>query len=226
MIHLEQLRKSYNGRCVLDIDDFTFEEGRRYALIGANGSGKSTLLRIIAGTIKPDSGRLDYRLPPHTTMGYMPQKPYIYDFSVLKNVAIACQGAADAEQRAWTALRKMGMDDFAAARGSRLSGGESQRVAFARMLVTPHPLLLLDEPTSAMDINASSRVEEELLAYCQENQTTLIMATHSLAQAQRIAETLILLDHGLIAETGTAQQLIHNPQTAAARQFLHNRIVT
>ena len=84
------------------------------------------------------------------------------------------------------------------------------------------PLLLLDEPTSAMDLNASDQVEQELMAYCAAHQTTLIFATHSLAQAQRVADILLLMDHGHLAETGTAQELIHHPQTQEARDFLRN----
>ena len=120
-------------------------------------------------------------------------------------------------------LNNVGLDYLTLSRQSGgLSGGESQRVAFARMLVEPHPLLLLDEPTSAMDLNASDQVEQELLAYCAEHQTTLIFATHSLAQAQRVADTLLLLDHGRLAEAGSAQELIHHPQTQEARDFLRN----
>ena len=223
MIKISQITKSYNGRCVLDIPEFVFEQGGKYALIGANGSGKSTLLKILAATLQPDSGSIEYQpqqLKEQT--GYMPQKPYIYDLSVLKNILIAFNHSEPNQEKAISALQRVGMEDFASARGSRLSGGESQRVAFARMLVEPHPLLLLDEPTSAMDLNASDQVEQELMAYCAAHQTTLIFATHSLAQAQRVADILLLMDHGHLAETGTAQELIHHPQTQEARDFLRN----
>lgn len=222
MIKISRLRKSYNGRCVLNIEDFVFEPGGKYALIGANGSGKSTLLKILAGTLAADSGSIDCPSGLRERLGYMPQKPYIYDFSVLKNILIAFTHSQSDSAAALRALRRVGMEDFAAARGSRLSGGESQRVAFARMLVEPHPLLLLDEPTSAMDLNASDQVEQELLDYCSEQTTTLIFATHSLAQAQRVADTLLLMDHGLLAEYGSAAELIHHPQTQEARDFLRN----
>jgi len=222
MIQVNQLKKSYNGRCVLDIPELAFASGQKYALIGANGSGKSTLLKILAGTLQADSGSIEYQQGLQERLGYMPQKPYIYDFSVLKNILIACNHSQPNQELAMAALQRVGMADFAPARGARLSGGESQRVAFARMLVEPHPLLLLDEPTSAMDLNASDQVEQELLAYCAEYQTTLIFATHSLAQAQRVADTLLLLDHGRLAEAGSAQELIHHPQTQEARDFLRN----
>ena len=223
MIKISQITKSYNGRCVLDIPEFVFEQGGKYALIGANGSGKSTLLKILAATLQPDSGSIEYQPQQlKEQMGYMPQKPYIYDFSVLKNILIAFNHSEPNQEKAISALQRVGMEDFASARGSRLSGGESQRVAFARMLVEPHPLLLLDEPTSAMDLNASDQVEQELMAYCAAHQTTLIFATHSLAQAQRVADILLLMDHGHLAETGTAQELIHRPQTQEARDFLRN----
>jgi tungstate transport system ATP-binding protein len=226
MITVKNIRKSYHGRCVLDIGSFTFEPGRRYALVGANGSGKSTLLKIIAGTIIADSGKIRYSEQARDTLGYMPQKPYVYDFSVIKNVLMACNQGDAAQNQAYQALQKVGMTDFAAARGSRLSGGESQRVAFARMLVKPHSLLLLDEPTSAMDIAASDLVERELLDYCEKHHTTLIFATHSLAQAQRLADVLVLLHQGNISESGPASQIIHAPQTKEAQDFLQNWRVT
>lgn len=190
-------------------------------MIGANGSGKSTLIKIIAGTITADKGKIHYH-KGKASMGYMPQKPYIYDFSVIKNVLMACNQEDDAKNQAYQALQKAGMTDFASARGSRLSGGESQRVAFARMLVKPHSLLLLDEPTSAMDIAASNLIERELMEYCQTHNTTLIFATHSLPQAQRLADILLLMHQGKIGESGPADQVIHAPKTKEAQDFLQN----
>ena len=124
MIKISQITKSYNGRCVLDIPEFVFEQGGKYALIGANGSGKSTLLKILAATLQPDSGSIEYQPQQlKEQMGYMPQKPYIYDFSVLKNILIAFNHSEPNQEKAISALQRVGMEDFASARGSRLSGG-------------------------------------------------------------------------------------------------------
>ena len=101
---------------------------------------KRQLLKILAATLQPDSGSIEYQPQQlKAQMGYMPQKPYIYDFSVLKNILIAFNHSEPNQEKAISALQRVGMEDFASARGSRLSGGESQRVAFARMLVEPHP---------------------------------------------------------------------------------------
>ncbi len=222
MLKISAITKKYAERCVLNIPSFSFEPGQRYALVGANGSGKTTLLRVLAGVIKPDSGMVECDHELKKQIGYMPQKPYIYDFSVAKNIQIACKEKNAQPDLVRQALERVDMLPFAAARGSRLSGGESQRIAFARMLVAPHPLLLLDEPTSAMDIAASEKIEKELLQYCAAHQSVLVFATHSLAQAQRLADVLILLHQGEIVEAGPPEQIIHAPQTEIAAEFLKN----
>lgn len=222
MIEVSHLKKSYRGRCVLDLSAFAFYPGKKYALIGSNGSGKSTFLKMLAGALAPDEGTISYSPGAREHLGYMPQQAYSFDFSVLKNILIAFTHTPPNREKAMEVLRLVGMEEFASARGSHLSGGESQRMAFARMLVEPHPLLLLDEPTSAMDLNASDQVERALLAYCSSHSTTLVFATHSLTQAQRVADVLLLMDHSRLCEYGTPDQLIHHPRTQEARDFLRN----
>lgn len=222
MIELSGIKKSYSRRCVLDVDSFVFEKGLKYALIGANGSGKSTLLRILAETLKPDFGTVVYSGGFHSDTGYMPQQPYSYGFSVLKNVMIAVKSRENAKRDALEALRRVGMEEFADKKGNRLSGGETQRMALARMIAVKRPLLLLDEPTSATDIAANDCIEAALKAYCNEVGATLIFSTHSPAQAQRVADMVVFLDNGRIAEAGTTGQVLLKPSSKAARDFLRH----
>ena len=121
MISLHNVTKRYAGRTILDIPELSFEEGKRYALIGVNGSGKSTLLRLIAGTLKPDSGQIQG--VPLADMGYMPQSPYAFSFSVRKNVEIALQKTSQPAKSALAALETVGLSALAEARGDKLSGG-------------------------------------------------------------------------------------------------------
>ncbi len=220
MIELVGVTKKYGARIILDIPRLSFEEGRRYALIGVNGSGKTTLLRLLAGTLLPDSGEI--RHIPCDDMGYMPQSPYAFSFSVQKNVEIALSNYPNPESLARKALQAVGMGSLAHARGNRLSGGETQRMAFARMIARPRKLLLLDEPTSSTDIRGTDQIEKTMLRYAAETGCTVILSTHSPAQALRLAEQVVYLDQGKVIENGPAESLLHAPQDESTRLFLQH----
>jgi len=114
------------------------------------------------------------------------------------------------------------MRNFLAARGNKLSGGEAQRMAVARMIAKPRKLLLLDEPTSSTDIRGTDAIENTLLEYAKETRCTLIFSTHSPAQVLRLAEEVIFLNQGRILEKGSARDVLGNPQTESARLFLQH----
>lgn len=221
MVDLTDVKVTYGGRRVLDIPALTFERGIRYAVIGANGSGKTTLLRIIAGTLRPSSGTVLISADLSANRGYMPQKPYIFSFSVLKNVTLAL-GRDMPDKAAVEALRAVGMESFLAAGGRGLSGGEAQRVALARILALPRPLVILDEPTSATDIAGTDLVEEALLKYAKQTGCLLIFATHSPAQAMRLADRVLMLDGGQIVENGPAEEVLHRPKSPQGAAFLRH----
>ena len=222
MIKLHGIKKSYDGRTVLDVQDFTFARGGRYALIGPNGSGKSTLLRILAGTLKQDEGSVTYSNAPDT--GYLPQSPHIFDLSVMGNVTIALRGMdADTKTRlALEALERAGLSRMAKARAKGLSGGEAQRLALARLIAVPHDLLLLDEPTSSTDIQAGDRIESALMQYCDDTGCTMVFSSHAPGQAQRLSTCAIVLDRGRIAEFGPAGDVLQSPQDESTREFLRH----
>lgn len=218
MIELVNITKKYENRTVLDIPHLSFEVGKRYTIIGANGSGKTTLLRIIAGIIKPDTGVV--KGIPAGMMGYMPQLPYAFGFTVQKNVEMALPKSAAAAKQALEALYAVGMGDLVNAHGNKLSGGEVERMAFARMIALQRQLLILDEPISSTDIHGTDQLEETLLCYVAGTGCTLIISTHSPAQALRLGEETIFLDHGEIIEQGLSKNLLINPQSERARLFL------
>ncbi len=220
MITLKNILLKYAQRVILDIPELSLIEGRRYCLIGENGSGKTTLLRITAGTLKPDTGTIQGL--PTEQVGYMPQAPYAFSFSVKKNVEIALDDDPNCEALALAALSKVGMISFAQSRGNKLSGGEAQRMALARLIAKPRKLLLLDEPTSSTDIRGMDLIESTLLDYNQACGCTLIFSTHSPAQALRLAEEVVFLDQGRIIERGPATQVLIDPQSEIARKFLRH----
>lgn len=220
MISVRDVLVQVGGRVILDIPLLKFEEGRRYGLIGENGSGKTTLLRVLAGTLLPTQGQVTRQNP--NSLGYMPQAPYAFSFSVLRNVEMALENTPERRDNAVRALEAVGMRNFLAARGNKLSGGEAQRMAVARMIAKPRKLLLLDEPTSSTDIRGTDAIENTLLEYTQETRCTLIFSTHSPAQVLRLAEEVIFLDQGRILEKGSARDVLGNPQTESARLFLQH----
>lgn len=218
MIDLKNITIKYGERTILNIPELHFEIGKRYGLIGENGSGKTTLLRILAGTLKPTSGTVTYL--EANEMGYMPQSPYAFSFSVARNVEMALEKKPDRRQIAIQALENVGLGKMAVAKGHKLSGGEAQRLAFARMIAKQRSLLLLDEPTSSTDIKGMDLIENTLLNYAEQTRCTLIFATHSPAQVLRLAEQVIFLHQGKVVEMGAADQVIREPQNKQTQDFL------
>ena len=220
MIVLRDVVQQFGSRVVLEIPDLQFVPGRRYGLIGENGSGKTTLIRMLAGTSKPTSGTIQGL--EGKEIGYLPQSPYAFSFSVLENVELALDGHKDAKEIAENALVAVGMESLMEARGDRLSGGEAQRMALARVLVRDYDVLLLDEPTSSTDVRSMDLIEQTLKEYVQKTQCTLIFSTHSPAQALRLGDEVLYLEKGKLVEQGLAQTLFHAPQDERTKAFLRH----
>ena len=220
MLELADIAVVYSGRPILTIDRLRFAQGKRYGIIGENGSGKTTLLMVISQWLKPNSGTV--RGLEGLAIGYMPQKPFIFSISTLANVIIALEGMHDKEERAKKALDKVGLTAYAKRRADKLSGGEQQRLAIARMIAKPHDLLLLDEPSSATDIRGTDQIEAVLKNYCEETGCTLIMSTHSPAQALRMVEEVIFLEEGRIVEQGLVETIIHHAARPMTQSFLEH----
>lgn len=217
---LDGVKKSYKGRLVLDIPELILEQGCTYALLGANGSGKTTLLRLLAGRINADQGSINCALPPDK-VAYLPQKPYAFSFSALRNLTMALPAdCTNKKALAQAALDEVGLGQLRETKGHRLSGGESQRLAVARLLMAPHSLLLLDEPTSATDIAGNELIEAALARYMGDNSCQLIFATHALSQAERLADQILFFAQGRICEQGPVEQVLHHSQSAECRAFL------
>ena len=222
MITLTNIKHCYASRCVLEIPSLTIERGERIALIGPNGSGKSTLLRLLAGTLQPTGGTVSREGLERDDVAYLPQKPYAFDRSVEQNILLALGHLPERELLAKRALERVGLLHLKAARGNRLSGGELQRMALARVIARPHTLLLLDEPTASADIQAIDQMERVLLDYCAETNCTLIFSSHAPSQAQRLSTRTLALSEGKIAEDGETAYVLQAPQDAATRIFLQH----
>ena len=205
--------KSYGGRTVLDIPELELESGRIYALVGANGSGKSTLAKIIAGIEKPDGGTAPLS---GVETGYMPQKNFAFRMSLEKNILLN----GNNRERAEKLMRTLELTQLARTPAGKLSGGETARMALARLLMRRYELLILDEPTTAMDM-ASTLISEKLIKdYRRDCGCAILLVTHSLQQARRMADEVIFLDSGKLCEKGKAEKLLYSPDSEGLKQFL------
>ncbi len=199
------------GRRILTMPDFELFPGKVLAVIGANGSGKSTLARALAGVIAPDGGQSP--LGREIRAAYMPQKSYAFRMSLSANILLANRDRARAAQL----MQALGLDALSRRRADRLSGGETAKMALARVLMTDADLLLLDEPTAAMDVAASTLAEELIRS----RESAVLLVTHSLQQARRVADEAMFLREGELWESGPAERLLYNPQRAETKEFLN-----
>ena len=205
--------KTYEGRVVLDFPGLELEPGLIYAIIGANGSGKSTFARILAGTLPADKKGKRHDAE---TLGFMPQKNYGYRMSVRHNLLLNGREKALADRL----MEELQLSHLALKRADRLSGGETARMALARLMMRSYDLVILDEPTAAMDMETTLLSEKLIAAYVRETGCALILVTHSLQQARRIAHEVLYFHKGKLLETGSAEQVLYRPEQPETRQFL------
>ena len=212
-MNVSAFSKTYRGRCVLKLPDFTFADGSVTAVIGPNGSGKSTLAKVLAGLELAD-GRV-HPLPP-LQLGYMPQKSYAFRMSLEKNLRL---NGTDPGRLAQL-MQALQLEPLARQRAKKLSGGETARMALARLLMRDYDLLILDEPTAAMDMESTLVAEKLLSEYRRSTGASILLITHSLQQARRIADDVLFLHRGALAEQGPANRLLSAPQSTELKEFL------
>lgn len=216
MIKLHNIKKTYGERTVLDIENLTFSKGETVAIVGPNGSGKSTLLKIIANTIKSDVGEIERK----GKILYLPQQNIPFRKSVRKNILFSMEKSENKDKRCDDILLKLALSHLADKNAKVLSGGEAQRLSLGRILVNDGDFLLLDEPTSATDIEGAELVEKALTQYRERTGCGIIMTTHSPVQALKLADRIIMLCDGKIVEDGKPEELLHNPKTEWGKKFI------
>lgn len=209
----------------------TFTGASISVLLGHNGAGKTLLLKVCHGLIPPTTGRVEWHepmrawLPGVQTMMF--QKPVLLRRSVQQNiehVLKACQvSKAERARRVEQALEMGRLGDMAKRPARQLSGGEQQRVALARAWAARPEVLILDEPCTFLDPGAMNEVESIINAF-HESGTRIIMATHDIAQARRLAGEIVFMHQGTITECGAAVEFFSRPRTEQARSFLEGRL--
>ena len=205
--------KTYGDRTVLDFPGAQLEPGKIYAVIGANGSGKSTFAKILAGILRADRKG---RFTDGGAVGYMPQKNYAFRMSTKANILL---NGTD-EGRAERLMQQLQLHPLSEKRADRLSGGETARMALARLMMRRYDLVILDEPTAAMDMETTILSEDLIAAYVRETGCAMILVTHSLQQARRIAQEVLYFHKGRLLEAGPAERVLYQPEREETRQFL------
>ena len=205
--------KTYEGRCVLDFPGMELQPGKIYAVIGANGSGKSTFAKILAGVLKADQKGSFLDAP---SVGYMPQKNYAFRMTTKANILLNGKDASRAEKL----MDAIGLRELENKRADRLSGGETARMALIRLMMKHYDAVLLDEPTAAMDMETTLLSEKLIVDYVRETGCALILVTHSLQQARRIADEVLYFHKGKLLEFGPKEQVLYEPKAPEAKQFL------
>lgn len=231
---LLNVTKRYGARQVLHIDNLVIREGKILALLGPSGAGKSTLLRVLNFLEPPTSGQLWYGnqlfegAPPlavQRTVTTVFQKPALLNSTVWNNVAYGLRLRGDYETEiVKQALEQVQMAHLAKANATTLSGGEAQRVALARALVIHPKVLLLDEPTANLD-PANVALIEGIIQKLKSTSTTIVIVTHNLFQARRLADDAALLMNGQLVEFGPIQQFFDSPNDARSRAFMAGTMV-
>lgn len=212
---ITDLKKSYGEKTVLSIDSLTVKRGETLAVTGPNGSGKSTLLKMIAGLIKPDGGTTD----GFGKILYMPQSSFAFSMSVEKNILYAMDGKDKAE-RAEKILKLTGLYDLKNQNAKKLSGGETQRLALARLLVCECDTLLLDEPSGAVDIDGTDTVWQAIETFRKERGCTVIFSTHSPFEAGKHADRILLLHRGEILEDASPADFFKEQKSEWGKKFI------
>lgn len=225
-LSVEGLAFEREGKRLIDAVTFVLPARGITAIIGPNGAGKSLILRLCHGLLAPSAGRIRW----HTDGGVMAgrkrhamvfQRPVMLRRSARANVAHALRatGARDGMAKVDVALRRFGLADLAERPARLLSGGEQQRLAIARAWALEPDVLFLDEPSSQLDPGATRQIEELIQSLAQEGMT-IVMATHDLGQARRLASRVLFLNKGRLVEDAAAACFFAAPSTRDACAFI------
>jgi len=236
VIDIQHLSKSFGAHEVLKDIDFSVSKGEVVCIIGSSGSGKSTLLRCVNLLEKPSGGQIIYHgknilNDEHDPVEYRAKLGMVFQqFNLFNNhnvlgnctvgqIKVLKRSKEEAKKTAMKYLQVVGMEAFVNAKPKQLSGGQKQRVAIARALSMEPEVMLFDEPTSALD---PEMVGEVLIVMKRlaESGLTMLVVTHEMAFAEEVADRVVFMDKGVIAEEGTPVQIFNNPTQERTKEFL------
>jgi tungstate transport system ATP-binding protein len=213
---------------ILQSVDLTVAPNTRTVILGPNGAGKSVLLRIMHGLLMPSSGAVQWAHPNPHAQAMVFQKPIMLRRSVLANIEFALQVSGkfkgDTQSAAINALDKAGIAHLAHRQARQCSGGEQQRIALARAWALEPEILFLDEPTASLDPSATKLIESTIQAIHNAG-TSIVMTSHDLGQAKRLANRIIFLNQGRIEDDCDADTFFHHPPSLNAQAFLKGELL-
>jgi spermidine/putrescine transport system ATP-binding protein len=231
-VSLSQLHKRFTDHHAVRGIDLDIASGEFVAIMGPSGCGKSTTLRLLAGLDEPTSG--DITIGGRSMRGvpaFQRDTPMVWQnlalfpfLSVVENVEFPLRmkkvGTAERRKRALEWLDRMGLASMASRTIAQLSGGQRQRVAIARSLVTQPSMLLLDEPLSALDAHLRVRMQTELSRLHKELKITFVYVTHAQSEAFALADRIVVMNEGRIAQAGAPQDVYHAPANPFVANFI------
>lgn len=235
---LDKVVKSYGSREVLHVDSLDIRWGEIFSIVGPSGSGKSTLLRLLDFLEPPTAGQIHFQ--NHSVNGTGPvllairrqvttvfQRPVLMNTTVYGNVAygVKIRGEKGIESKVKEALARVDLTEFASAPVRTLSGGEAQRVALARAMVIEPQVLLLDEPTANLDPYNVGLIEGIVTDLNRRKGTTIVLVTHNVFQAKRLARRVALLLEGRIVEVAPAERFFSSPSDPRTLAFVRGEMV-
>jgi tungstate transport system ATP-binding protein len=230
LFEIKNLRQVYGDRVVLDIDALALKGDGITALIGPNGAGKSTLLRLLAGLEHATHGEVSCAVGDVRSRVMVFQRPLLLTRSVSENVAygLAIRGVGKEAitRRVAAALDQAGLASLAGAGANTLSGGEYQRAALARALALAinAPILLLDEPGAHLDPGNGALIEQMIKTYQADNSAAVILATHNLHQARRLADRVVMLHEGRVIADQPVAEFFSAPGHPLAAAFIQGEM--
>lgn len=229
---IHNISKAYKGKPAVKNISFTVQKGSMLCLLGPSGCGKTTILKTIGGFITPDSGSvfldgtdITDKPPEERTVSTVFQSYGLFPhMNVLENIIYGLKFKAIPKKEriamGLEMLRTMGLSGYEKKHTGELSGGEQQRVALARSLIIKPKLLLLDEPLSNLDAKLRISMRKEIKRIQKDFRITTVFVTHDQSEAFELADTIILMDKGIIMQEGTAQELYNTPRNDFVRDFI------
>jgi tungstate transport system ATP-binding protein len=235
---VSNIARSHSGKRILHDCSFSFDGNDTYILMGPNGSGKSTFLRICALLEEPDSGEIkffseggvlknDINLRRRITL-VLP-KIGIFNTTVFQNVAYGLKVRGikknETEEKVHDALEFVGLGHKKNSHALSLSSGEAQRLGIARAIITDPEVLFLDEPTASLDPYNTTIIEELITKIKERNKIAIVMVTHNIYQAQRLADCVLFMHEGRIADHGAVKEFFARPKDERAYRFITGQMV-
>ena len=227
----ENLVVEFKGQRILGPIGLNLSKGDIAVILGPNGSGKTTLLKSLHGIIKIKHGAISWSCPKSESMAkqmFVFQSPVMLRRSVFENLTypltLCKTPKAEINRLADEWVSRVSLKEVIHVAATRLSGGEKQKLALARALITKPEMLFLDEPTASLDGKTTLEIEK-LLQNCAENGTTIMMSTHDIGQAKRLAKNILFLNKGKLESTQPAQTFFREPMSNNASKFIAGDIV-